>query len=77
MDFVKNILNKNNEWHNATVYGTENEWNLRVTFTRKHKELYSKLLVFCAENGGIIIRTNPATYETTVQVSARDEAEEF
>lgn len=40
----------------------------RIAFNRNHRELYSMLLMFCAENNMTIISTTPATLETIVLV---------
>ena len=70
-NFITNNLNDNNKWGNAITY--DDEWfekyrNVRIVFQRRHSELYARLLRFCADNGGIIIKTHPGTLETTVRV---------
>lgn len=69
--FIENDLNENNRWCNAIAYDDEyfaKCRNIRVVFYRRNSELYARLLRFCADNGGIIIKTHPATLETTVRV---------
>lgn len=70
-NFITNDLNDNNKWSNAITY--DDEWfekyrNVRIVFQRRHSEMYARLLRFCADNGGIIIKTHPATLETIVRV---------
>ena len=70
-NFITNNLNDNNKWSNAITY--DDEWfekyrNVRIVFQRRHSEMYARLLRFCADNGGIIIKTHPATLETIVRV---------
>lgn len=69
--FVTNDLNDNNQWDNACTYLDdvfEGAINVKVVFKRDHSKLYARLLHFCAENGGIIVSTNPATLATIVRV---------
>lgn len=69
--FIENELNNNGRDCNAISYDDGyfvDHKNVRVVFYRKQSEMYAKLLRFCAENGGIVIKTNPATLETTVRV---------
>lgn len=69
--FIENELNNNGRDCNAIPYDDGyfvDYKNVRVVFYRKHSEMYAKLLRFCADNGGIVIKTNPATLETTVRV---------
>jgi hypothetical protein len=70
--FVENNLNNNNRFCNAVAYDDEyfdGYKNVRVTFYKRNFDMYARLLRFCADNNGIIIKTNPATLETTVRVS--------
>lgn len=69
--FIVNDLNDNNKWCNAIPY--DGDWfekyrDVRIVFQRRHSEMYARLLHFCADNGGIIIKTHPGTLETTVRV---------
>lgn len=69
--FIVNDLNDNNKWCNAIPY--DGDWfekyrDVRIVFQRRHSEMYARLLRFCADNGGIIIKTHPGTLETTVRV---------
>lgn len=69
--FIENDLNENNKWCNAIAYDDEyfeKYRNVRVVFNRRHSEMYARLLRFCAEKGGIIVKTIPATLETIVRV---------
>lgn len=73
IDFVVNELNNGNKENNAVTFDHEYYYgihakNVLVTFERDHSKLYAKLLMFCAENGGIVISTNPGTYATIVRV---------
>lgn len=69
--FIVNDMNDNNKWCNAIPY--DGDWfekyrDVRIVFQRRHSEMYARLLRFCADNGGIIIKTHPGTLETTVRV---------
>lgn len=71
IDFITKELNHNNEQHNCCTFNDdffEKAKNVRVVFYRHHRELYHKLLVFCAENDLIVISTRPATYETILRI---------
>lgn len=68
--FVENVLNENLTHDNAHCYlegSFPSGKHLKVTFTRDHKNLYSKLLKFVSENDGIIVSTCPATLSTVVR----------
>ena len=70
--FIENNLNNNNRFCSAVAYDDEyfdSYKNVRVAFHRRNSEMYARLLRFCADNNGIIVKTNPATLETTVRVS--------
>lgn len=63
-------LNHGSECLNACLYdggeySTEKE--IQVRFKENHEENYAALLKLCAENGAIIVSTNPATYATVVR----------
>ena len=71
IDFIEDDLNSNNRFCNAIPYDDEyfeGYRHVRVAFYRKNSEMYARLLRFCADNVGIVIKTNPATLETTVRV---------
>lgn len=75
IDFVTNDLNDRNQHANAVAYDGESFekfMNVLVVFNRNHTKLYSRLLVFCAEHGGIIIETHPGTYGTVVRVETEN-----
>jgi DNA-binding transcriptional regulator YiaG len=75
INFIEQDLNDDNKWSNAAAYddgffkGFE---HVKVVFNRHHAEMYRRLLSFCAEHGGIVIKTQPATLETTVRVESDD-----
>lgn len=69
--FVEDVLNEGNKLANAVCYdeGFFGPFaHVRISFKRNHRELYGKLLVFCAERGGTIFSTTPSTLETVVRV---------
>jgi hypothetical protein len=70
-NFVMDILNEGNAWHNADLYAVDlfnGAYTEEVTFERRHRELYNKLLSFCIENNLTVISTQPATLATVVRV---------
>ena len=70
-EFVEDVLNKNNEWHNADLRSEnfyEKAYTEKVSFRHHNRELYNKLLVFCAENNLTVISTEPGTLATVVRV---------
>ena len=72
IEFIENELNENNTKHNATGYRgmlyANGHIDIDVTFNRNARELYNKLLMFCAVNELMIVRTHPGTYATTVRI---------
>lgn len=75
--FITKELNENNKRANAIAYDDEyfnGGKNIRITFRRDHKELYSRLLHFCADNEIMVIKTQPGTYETILRVESEGEA---
>lgn len=69
--FVNVNLNDSLRKHNADCYFEDlgDRYKLlKVTFERSHRELYAKLLRFCADNHFIIVSTHPATYSTVVRL---------
>lgn len=71
INFIENDLNNNNTWHNSCAFDDayyEKHKRVRVVFYRRPSEMYARLLRFCADNGGIIIKTHPATLVTIVEV---------
>lgn len=71
VDFVEKVLNDNNTYDNARVH-TDNYYpkaiTQRVVFEKNHREQYSKLLQFCAENNLTVVSTLPATLSTVVRI---------
>ena len=71
LQFIAIDLNDGNRKANAIAYSGETfagAQNIIVAFTRNSQEQYNKLLKFCIENNLIVVRTVPATLETTVRV---------
>lgn len=69
--FCEDVLNDNNRYSNAHVYFDGSQKGMFideiVAFERNHKKLYNKLLIFCAENDLMILKTDKLTYATTVR----------
>lgn len=45
--------------------------DFKLVFNRDHSKLYRSLLHFCADNGILIISTNPATFSTVVRIETK------
>lgn len=53
---------------NAELYYIEDNSgavSYRISFVRNHRELYNKLLMFCAEHNYIVVKTIPDTHLNT------------
>lgn len=71
VNFVVNVLNDNNKYNNASVYGIDvfdGGVIEEVVFNRNNRELYNKVLEFCIENNFTVISTNPATLSAIIRV---------
>ena len=74
--FVNDVLNFGGKRANAICYDGniyDGSRDVRVNFNRNHREQYNILLRFCADNKMIVISTHPATLETVVRVSTKEE----
>ena len=70
IDFIEGTLNEHNKYDNARAFdaGRFGDYqHTEIRFMRNHSKLYAQLLSYCAEHGGIIIKTQPATYCTIVR----------
>lgn len=68
--FVERNLNENNRCDNAHAFdaGYFGKYqHTEIRFTRNHVGQYSRLLSYLASLGGIIVKTDPATYRTIVR----------
>jgi hypothetical protein len=45
--------------------------DLKLVFNRDHSKLYRSLLHFCADNGILVISTNPGTFSTVVRIKTK------
>lgn len=73
--FVTNDLNEDNRKLNAVCYDGklyDGSAEVVVSFERNHKDLYKRLIQFCAANDMIVISTVPATLATTIRVSTKE-----
>lgn len=71
LDFVTGVLNEGNKHDNAIAYDEayfDGGKEVKIVFNRDHRKLYSKLLVFCAQENITVISTHPCTLETIVRV---------
>ena len=78
IDFVSDTLCNGNRDHNADAFDDDRfdgGMNVRIAFYRRNRELYNKLLRFCAENDITVVKTTPATLETVVRIEMRGENE--
>lgn len=69
----------NGNFSYVTAYSEEvftHSRNFRLVFSRDHEKLYRSLLRFCADNGILVISTNPGTLATIIRVKTdKKEAE--
>lgn len=68
--FVETELNNNNQEKNAAAFQDEtfiDAGNIRIEFYRDHYNQYKKLLIFCAENNGLIISTHAGNIVTIIR----------
>ena len=71
--FIEQTINDNNQHTNAVAFdaGFFGDYqHTEIRFMRNHSKLYAQLLGYCAEHGGMIIETTPATYRTIVRTEA-------
>ena len=70
IDFIEGTLNEHNKYDNAKAFdaGCFGDYrHTEIRFMRNHRGQYARLLAYCATLGGIIIKTQPATYCTIVR----------
>ena len=68
--FIEQTINENNKRDNAKAFDAGyfgSHQHTEIRFMRNHSKLYAQLLSYCADHGGIIIKTQPATYCTIVR----------
>lgn len=69
----------NGYYNYVTPYAEEyylDSRDIRLVFTRDHEKLYRNLLRFCADNGILVISTNPGTLATILRIKTdKKEAE--
>jgi hypothetical protein len=64
----------NGYYNNVVAYDDgfyDHARDLKLVFNRDHSKFYRSLLHFCADNGILVISTNPATFSTVVRIETK------
>lgn len=49
----------------------EHSRDIKIIFNRDHSKLYRSLLHFCADNGILVLSTNPGTFSTVIRIETK------